>query len=85
MNKLVSGLVSDVPAVNPAIVLMAGATNIRHVVDPQFLAAVLVVYNKALMSAFYVSVAMAALSLFGSMGVEWKSLKGKDIQMGGGA
>ncbi|KAJ7282336.1 major facilitator superfamily transporter [Mycena rebaudengoi] len=85
VNKLVSGLVSDVPAVNPAIVLMAGATNIRHVVDPQFLAAVLVVYNKALMSAFYVSVAMAALSLFGSMGVEWKSLKGKDIQMGGGA
>ncbi|KAJ7282314.1 major facilitator superfamily domain-containing protein [Mycena rebaudengoi] len=85
VNKLVSGLVSDVPAVNPAIILMAGATNIRHVVDPQFLAAVLVVYNKALISAFYVSVAMAALSLFGSMGVEWKSLKGKDIQMGGGA
>ncbi|KAJ7284548.1 MFS transporter [Mycena rebaudengoi] len=84
-NKLVSGLISKVSSLNPDIVLGAGATSIRSAVDPIFLADVLVVYNQALISAFYVSVAMAGLSIVGSLAVEWKSIKGKDIQMGGGA
>ncbi|KAJ7213234.1 major facilitator superfamily transporter [Mycena rebaudengoi] len=84
-NKLVSGLVSKVPGINPTIVLGAGATSIRGAVDARFLPDVLVVYNQALISAFYVSVAMAALSTIGSAAMEWKSIKGKDIQMGGGA
>ncbi|KAJ7683602.1 major facilitator superfamily domain-containing protein [Mycena rosella] len=67
-NKLVSGLASQVPGVNPAIVLSAGATSLRDSID-------------ALISAFYVSVAMACLSLVGSSAIEWKSVKGKNIEM----
>ncbi|KAJ7200968.1 major facilitator superfamily domain-containing protein [Mycena rebaudengoi] len=84
-NKLVSGLVSKVPGINPTIVLGTGATSIRGAVDARFLPDVLVVYNQALISAFYVSVAMTALSTIGSAAMEWKSIKGKDIQKGGGA
>ncbi|KAJ7284547.1 major facilitator superfamily domain-containing protein [Mycena rebaudengoi] len=84
-NKLTSGLIGKVPGLNPTIVLNTGATSIQHAIDPQFVADVLVVYNEALISAFYVATAMAALSLIGSLVMEWKSIKGKDIQVGGGA
>ncbi|KAJ6579472.1 DHA14-like major facilitator [Mycena vulgaris] len=80
-NKLVSGLASQVPGVNPAIVLSAGATSLRNAVDPQSLPAVLSVYNKALVSAYYVSVAMGCLSVVGALAIEWKSVKGKNIEV----
>ncbi|KAJ7499973.1 DHA14-like major facilitator [Mycena latifolia] len=80
-NKLVSGLVSQVPGINPAIVLTAGATSLRDSIDPQYLPAVLSVYNQALVSGFYVSIAMACLSLIGALAIEWKSVKGKNIEM----
>ncbi|KAJ7021451.1 DHA14-like major facilitator [Mycena alexandri] len=80
-NKLTSGLASNVPGVNPSIVLNAGATSLRNAVDPQYLSAVISVYNDALVTAFYVSVAMACLSLAGALVIEWKSVKGKNIEM----
>ncbi|KAJ7163944.1 putative efflux pump antibiotic resistance protein [Mycena crocata] len=84
-NKLVSGLVSQVPGVSPLLVLSAGATSLKNAVDPQYFSAVLEVYNDALVSAFYVSIAMAGFSLIGSLCMEWKSIKGKNIEMAGGA
>ncbi|KAJ7165601.1 putative efflux pump antibiotic resistance protein [Mycena crocata] len=80
-NKLVSGLVSQVPGINPAIVLSAGATSLRSAVDSQYLPAVLSVYNQALVSAYYVSIAMAGISTIGSLAMEWKSVKGKKLEM----
>ncbi|KAJ7764880.1 DHA14-like major facilitator [Mycena metata] len=80
-NKLASGLASNVPGVDPSIVLNAGATSLRDSIDPQYLSAVISVYNDALVNAFYVSVAMACLSLAGALTMEWKSVKGKNIEM----
>ncbi|KAJ7152947.1 major facilitator superfamily domain-containing protein [Mycena filopes] len=80
-NKLASGLASSVPGVNPAIVLSAGATSLRNAVDPQYLPAVLQVYNHALITAFQVSIAMACLSLVGALAMEWRSVKGKNVEM----
>ncbi|KAJ7043819.1 DHA14-like major facilitator [Mycena alexandri] len=80
-NKLVSGLVSEVPGVDPAIVLNAGATSLRNAVDAQYIPAVISVYNTALVNAFYVSIAMGCLSIVGALGMEWKSVKGKNVEM----
>ncbi|KAJ7627224.1 DHA14-like major facilitator [Roridomyces roridus] len=80
-NKLVQGLVKNVPGVDPNLVLGVGATNLRDAIEPQFFHEVLEVYNQALVSAFYVSVAMASLSLFGALAIEWKNIKGKNIEM----
>ncbi|KAJ7735121.1 major facilitator superfamily domain-containing protein [Mycena maculata] len=80
-NKLSSGLASQVPGVDSSIVLSAGATSLRDSISAEFLPAVLAVYNQALISAFYVSVAMAALSLLGALTIEWRSVKGKNIEM----
>ncbi|KAJ7663449.1 major facilitator superfamily domain-containing protein [Mycena rosella] len=84
-NKLVSGLLAKVPSLSPAVVLSAGATSLKTAIDPQFLGGVLEAYNEALVAAFYVSIAMACLSLVGSLFVEWRSIKGKDIEMSMGA
>ncbi|KAJ7104358.1 major facilitator superfamily domain-containing protein [Mycena belliarum] len=84
-NKLVSGLVAHVPGVSPALVLSAGATSLKDAVPPQSLPAVLEVYNQALVATFYVSIAMACISLVGALVVEWRSIKGKSIEMGAGA
>nr|GAT55036.1 major facilitator superfamily transporter [Mycena chlorophos] len=79
-NKLVDGLAA-IPGINPDIVLSAGATTLRDAVPSQYIPAVLVVYNHALVSAFYVSVAMGALSIVGALGMEWRSVKGKNVEM----
>lgn len=44
---------------------------------------VLKAYNRTLDQTFYVAAAMAALSVFGAVGMEWKSVKGKKIAAGG--
>ncbi|KAJ7491777.1 DHA14-like major facilitator [Mycena galericulata] len=80
-NKLVKGLIERVPGVSPAIVLSAGATSLKDAVAPEFLDAVLFVYNEALVAAFYVAIAMSSLSLVGALIIEWRSIKGKKIEM----
>ncbi|KAJ7056685.1 putative MFS multidrug transporter [Mycena amicta] len=84
-NKLVEGLVSKVPGISPGLVISTGATSLKTLIDPQYLGAVLEVYNAALMKAFQVSIAMGAASLIGSAVMEWKSIKGKDISMAAAA
>ncbi|KAJ7729391.1 putative MFS multidrug transporter [Mycena maculata] len=76
-SKLIPGLAKHVPSVDPATILSAGATSLRTTVDPALLPQVLVVYNEALVSAYYVAAAMAALSILGALASEWKSVKRK--------
>ena len=79
-NRLISGLREVVPNINPAIVLSTGATSLKSAIDPRYLSGVLFVYNRAVTNTFYISVAMAALSLVGALGMEWKSVKGKKVE-----
>ncbi|KAI9731054.1 MAG: MFS sugar transporter [Cirrosporium novae-zelandiae] len=81
-NRLVSGLVREVPGINPAIILDVGATKLRDVIDPSKITQVLSAYNDALTSTWYVAVAFGALSALGAAGIEWRSVKGKKIEMG---
>lgn len=82
-NRLRAGLASEVPDIKE-IVLSAGAKSLRSAVDPQFLPAVLSVYNEALVSAIHVSLGMACVSIVGGLFMEWKSVKGrKDSEVKG--
>lgn len=82
-NKLVEGLAEYAPDINPLVVLSTGATSIQSTTPPQYLAGVTLAYNEALVKAFTVATAMAALSIIGSVFVEWKSVKksGKKVEM----
>lgn len=79
-NKLVSGLASAAPGLDPRIVLATGATNIQSLIPTQYLAGVTQAYNSALTTAYTASVAMAALSIIGAVAIEWKSMKGKKVE-----
>ena len=79
-NKLISGVAHYAPGLDPTIVLTVGATNIQSYLAekaPQYLSGVILAYNDALVKAFTVATAMAALSIIGSATIEWKSVKGK--------
>nr|GAT57086.1 major facilitator superfamily transporter [Mycena chlorophos] len=80
-NKLIAGMEKQVPGVSPLVVINAGATELASVIDKADLPAVLHVYNHALVSAFTVSVAMCGISLVASLAMEWKSIKGKKLEM----
>ncbi|KAI9887005.1 MAG: MFS sugar transporter [Watsoniomyces obsoletus] len=83
-NKLEEGLVG-VANLEPGIVLRTGATSLKNVIPRESLPGVLVAYNAAITETFYVGVAMASLTIIGSAGMEWKSVKGKKITAGGAA
>lgn len=80
-NRLLKGLQKSVPDLNPALVVSGGATSLVTSVPAADLAKVLVAYNDTLTQVFYVAVAMAALSLIGSLAMEWKSVKGQKLEM----
>lgn len=80
-NSLLKNLKAVVPDLDPALVLATGATKLKDVIDPKDLAGVILAYNDTLTTTFRVGVAMAVLSIIGSVALEWKSVKGKKIEM----
>lgn len=79
-NKLLSSLHNHVPNLNPEIIIGSGAAGFRKPVDdvdPRSLPGVLLAYNEAITSVFIVAVVMACLTMMGSLGMEWRSVKGK--------
>lgn len=58
-----------------AIVLGAGATGLRRVVDPAVLGEVLQAFNKALIKALCVVIAASCFTIVGALSMEWRSIK----------
>lgn len=80
-NQLIKNLKTVVPDLDPKFVLAVGATELKNVIPKNYLPGVLSAYNLALTECFYVSVATATLSIIGAAFVQWKSMKGKNIEM----
>lgn len=79
-NRLLSGIRTAAPGIDPEFVTKVGATELAKQIPPQFLLGVRIAYNDALTQAWYVAVAMSALSMLGAVLVEWKSVKGKKVE-----
>ncbi|CRG91957.1 Putative HC-toxin efflux carrier TOXA [Talaromyces islandicus] len=81
-NQLVSNVAAaHIQGLNPALVLATGATELKNVFPDKVLPAVLTAYNNALDHTFYVSTGTACVTLIGALCIEWKSVKGKKIEM----
>jgi MFS family permease len=80
-NQLLKNLRTVVPSLDSGFVLTVGATELKNRIPKEFLKGVISAYNDSLAETFYVSVAAGALSIIGAAFVEWKSMKGKNIQM----
>jgi hypothetical protein len=80
-NRLVSGLLEEAQGFDPSMILRLGATTLKTAVPPEFLPGVVLAYNRALTQTWYVAVAMSCLTVIGSLALEWKSVKGKKIEV----
>jgi hypothetical protein len=80
-TQLLKNLRNVVPDLDPTIVLQAGATTLVQKVPAEFLRGVRLAYNDSIMSAFLVATAMAVVSVLGSVAFQWKSVKGKKMEM----
>jgi hypothetical protein len=69
------------PTIDPKVVLTIGATSLQADLDKAQLPGVIRAYNDALTQAFLVAAIMAASTIVGSAVIEWKSVKGKKIEM----
>ncbi|KAH6654694.1 major facilitator superfamily domain-containing protein [Truncatella angustata] len=79
-NVFIQELVKDLATVLPLETAKAlsevGATDLRDFVPTHLLPAVLVQYNKAITTTFYVGTAIAAVSIVPALLFEWRSVKG---------
>ncbi|KAH9893886.1 major facilitator superfamily domain-containing protein [Xylariomycetidae sp. FL2044] len=76
LQELVEDLTSVIPRESASALSRVGATELRDHVPSDLLPAVLVQYNKALTTTFYVGTAIAAVSIVPALLFEWKSVKG---------
>lgn len=74
-NKLIAKVAEYAPKIDPAAVLAMGATNIRKEIPAQSLPGVILAYDKAITQVFLVAVATSALTIIGSVAMEWRSVK----------
>ncbi len=74
LNSLVSKL-TNLPNVDAAAVTNGGATDLTSLASGDDLKVLLADYNSALVDVFYLVVATSAVTVFGAIFVEWKSLK----------
>ncbi|OQO09092.1 hypothetical protein B0A48_05983 [Cryoendolithus antarcticus] len=80
-NSLLKNVIAAAPSLDTAKILSTGATNLKNAVPIELLPAVQMAYNNALRDTFYVGVATAVASILGAVMFEWKSVKGKKIEM----
>ena len=84
-NTLIKEIRKHAPGVKPEIIVQAGATHIRNVVTPAQLPGVLEAYNIAVTNAYILAIACAGIAFLCSLLYEWRSVKGKKLDMAGGA
>ena len=75
-SGVLSGL-ATVPNLSPALVLNTGATELQHVLPPQYLQVALEAYNAGLIDAFRVGLAFSCVSIVGAIFMEWVNVKDK--------
>jgi hypothetical protein len=80
-NGLAKELPKYAPEVSAQVVIDAGATHIRDVVSAADLPGVLTAYMKALDQAYVMPIAVGGIAFIMSCFVEWKSVKGKKLNM----
>jgi hypothetical protein len=80
-NTLINKIHEHVPGLDPYFVIATGATNIRSVIREEWLNGVIRAYNDALTTGFYVGAGTASATIIGALLVEWRSVKGRDIEM----
>ncbi|KAF2732905.1 MFS general substrate transporter, partial [Polyplosphaeria fusca] len=78
-EQLVKQLTKNVPNIDIPTLLAAGTVGVRKVIDPEQLAGILESYNTAILDPFYLAAAVTAMTFFTAFGLQWVSVKGKNL------
>ncbi|KAK4500045.1 hypothetical protein PRZ48_008231 [Zasmidium cellare] len=73
-RKLLQGLEQKAPQVDAAALVASGATAYQGTVPTEYLSSVHDAYNEALTETFVAGVVIAAMSILGALGMEWKNV-----------
>ena len=73
-NEMIKGL-THIPGLDAEVILRAGATGVRNVVDLRYLHEVMIAYNGALVKVYYCGIAVSCATIIGSLTMEWRSVK----------
>jgi len=84
-NTLIKEIPKYTSGIDPAKIIAAGASHIREVTPPDQLAGVLTAYDIAVTKSFLLPVACGCIAFLCSFLFEWKSVKGKKLEIGGAA
>ena len=84
-NTLVQQLLEQVPGLDPTMISGVGATQVAQVTPPELLPQVLQAYDTAITRAFLLPIAVGGIAFLCSLMMEQKSVKGKKIDLAGGA
>lgn len=84
-QQLVKELRRNVPGVDVRQLLAAGTTALHKAVTPDQMPGVLQSYNTALLNPFYLGAAVSTVAFFLAFGMEWVSVKGKNLLAAEGA
>ncbi|KFY19553.1 hypothetical protein V491_04368 [Pseudogymnoascus sp. VKM F-3775] len=82
LSQLISKL-ANIPGISPKTVLDGGATDIKNLATGDNLEMLISDYNDSIMSVFYIVVATSGITIFGSVLVEWRSLKARAAEQAG--
>lgn len=74
LKRLLANL-TNLPGISPKAVINGGATELRNLAGGKDLTILLSDYNTAIVDVFYMNLATSILTIFGSLLVEWRSLK----------
>ena len=82
ISRLVSKL-TNFPGINTNTVVNGGATDLKSLATGEDLKTLLSDYNSAIVGVLYIVVVTSSLTIFGSVFVEWKSLKSRAAEQAG--
>jgi hypothetical protein len=75
LSTLLVSRLSDIPGLDPMMIVKSGATELGNIVSPQFLPAIVSAYNYACTRIFIAAVALTCAQLLCAFGIEWGSIK----------
>ncbi|PVH92511.1 putative efflux pump antibiotic resistance protein [Periconia macrospinosa] len=81
-NQLKHNMVSVLPGLNINLILNGGVTTLLSQIQEGSRAPFLAAYSKSITQTFYIGIALGALSMIGSLGTEWQSVKSAEEAKG---
>jgi hypothetical protein len=76
-SKLHDLVIQRLPQLNPDDLMTIGAIELRSKLDASFIPTIASCYNDALKDVWWMLLALSLVSLFGALGIEWRSVTDK--------